>query len=51
MDQERIAYVLRAAAYALETPGDLNTQERYDIIDEALVLAQTLVPLEEDELI
>ena len=51
MDTARIAYILRATAYALETPGDLNTAERYAIIDDALQLAQSLVPLEEDELI
>ena len=50
-NQDRIAYILRAAAYALENPGDLNTAERYEIIDEALQLAHSLVPLEQDELI
>ena len=45
---ERIAYLLRAAAYALETPGDLNRDEIGEIIEECLALAQTLYPIDEE---
>jgi hypothetical protein len=48
-EQVRIAYLLRAAAYALETTGDLSREEVYEIIDECLTTAQTLYPLTEEE--